>query len=221
MGKLQGGIQFTKRVGNIVGRKARGYGFEAQLYNPKIKNPNTILQQQTRAKFKILVQFASTANSVIKLGFARAKNDGETWTNAFTRNNFANGVTGIFPAYTINFSKIIVSKGALDNPYNVSAQVQGTDLSFSWTDNSGIGNALETDKAMFIVYNSVKHQSITVNDAADRSTRQASYSLPSAWVSDSIEVYFCMRSVQDPTSSGQGVAKGTCSTSLYLGSFNL
>lgn len=216
----QGSFNFTQKFGNAVGRKGRGGSWIASLYQKKIKNPNTVLQQQTRAKFKLLVSFASVTGNFTRIGMKNAGNQGETWLNAFTRLNFADGITGTFPAYALNFSKLLVSKGSLDNPYNTTAQVQGTDLSFSWTDNSGIGNALETDKAMFIAYNSVKKQAIVVTDAADRSTRQASYSLPTAWVSDSIEVYFCMRRA----GNAQGLSapnKDDCSSSLYLGSFNL
>ena len=211
MGKLQGAILFKNKVGNVVARKGRNADFYVSLYQPTVKNPNTLLQQQTRAKFKLLTAFTSVCQNFVNIGLKQAVRNGETWNAAFVRINFPEGITGTFPAFTLNYSKLILSRGPVDNPYSPAAQVQGTDLSISWTDNSGIGNALETDKVMFIAYNTVKKQAVIVTDAADRSTRQASYSLPTAWVSDSIEVYLAVRRAEGADTS----------SSLYLGNFNL
>ena len=156
----------------------------------------------------MMVSLSAAAQTQVGIPGTKVKYSFQGKWNFLNSQRVDNNTTVYLYYYT---SKIIVSKGALDNPYNVSAQVQGTDLSFSWTDNSGIGNALETDKVMFLAYNTVKKQAVVVTDAADRSTRQASYSLPTAWVSDSIEVYLAVRRAEGDDTS----------TSLYLGSFNL
>ncbi len=200
---------FSGKVGPITGSSWKGKAV-IKARPLSVNDPNTVLQQQIRAKFKLITQFFSVIYAFIFLGFKKQAVD-ITEMNAAIKTNFADGFTGTFPTYSLNYSKLLVAKGNVDNPYNPSAQVQGTDLSISWTDNSGIGNALETDKVMFLAYNTVKKQAVVVTDAADRSTRQASYSLPTAWVSDSIEVYLAVRRAEGEDTS----------TSLYLGSFNL
>lgn len=204
-------IIFKKKIGNVVGRKNRNSEYVLSKYQPTVRDANTETQQQTRTRFTMLVKLGSKIQNFINIGLKAARRDAETVLNAFTRMNFEDGTTGTWPNYDYNYSKIVVAKGNVDNPYNTAAQVQGTDLSFSWTDNSGIGNALETDKAMFLVYNTDKKVSIYDNEASDRSTRQASVSLPSSWTGDTIEVYFAMRRVDSPETSD----------SLYMGNFQL
>ncbi len=211
MGKIKQGVLggFSGKVGPVIGSSWKGKAVikgRALSYN----DANSEAQQQTRAKLKLLSQFTSATYGFVSVGFKSQATD-ITEQNASIRYNFADGITGTWPNYQLNYSKLLLARGKVDNPYNTTAQVQGTDLSFSWTDNSGIGNALETDKAMFVVYNSDKKQSIYDTEASDRSTRQASVSLPSSWTGDTVEVYFAMRrNDSDETSN-----------SLYLGNFTL
>lgn len=200
---------FSGKLGPITGSSWKGKAV-IKARPLSFNDANTVLQQQNRAKFKLLIQFLSVIYGFIIYGFKKQAVDITEMNAAFSA-NFNDGFTGTYPAYSLNYSKLLVAKGNVDNPYSPAAQVQGTDLSISWTDNSGIGNALETDKVMFLAYNPVKKQAIIVTDAADRSTRQASYSLPTAWVSDSIEVYLAVRRAEGDDTS----------TSLYLGNFNL
>lgn len=211
MGKCYQGVfgNWQKKVGNVVGRIVNGVNVYS-VYQPNVSNPNTLPQQTTRTKFTLLTKFFSTIDSVCAIGFKQNKKNG-TWLSRAMKVNFADGTTGTMPNLSLNFSKIIVSEGSIDLPYNVAAQMQGTDFSISWTDNSGIGNALETDKIMFVLYNKDKKQSIVVTDAADRSTRQATYSVPAAWAGDTAEGYLAVRRAEGDD----------CSMSTYLGSFNM
>lgn len=211
MGKCYQGVfgNWQKKVGNVVGRIVNGMNVYS-IYQPNVSNPNTTPQKITRTKFTLLCKFFATLDTICTFGFKASKGNG-TWLSRAIKVNFKDGVDGTFPNLTLNYSKIIISEGSVDLPYGINAQVQGTDLSISWTDNSGIGNALETDKVMFAIYNPTKKQSIVVSDAADRSTRQATYSLPTAWVSDSVEGYLAVRRAEGEE----------CSMTYYLGSFNL
>ena len=89
--------------------------------------------------------------------------------------------------------------------------MEGSDINITWTDNSGIGNAKDSDKAMFLVYNKDKNVSIADSEAADRSTRQASYSVPASWNGDTVYVYFAMQRVDERTASA----------SMFLGQFTV
>lgn len=200
---------FSGKVGPVIGSSWKGKAVikaRALSYN----DANTETQQQIRTKFKMLIQFASANYGFIDIGFKKQATD-ITQANAFIRQNFDDGITGTWPSFELNYPKIVLSKGNVDNPYNPAAQVQGSDINITWTDNSGIGNARDSDKVMFLVYNTAKKQTIVDSEAADRSTRQASYSLPSSWTGDTIEVYFAM----------QRVASGETSNSIFLGTFTL
>lgn len=211
MGKCNQGVfgNWVKRVGNVVGRVVGGQNIYS-IYQPNVSNPRTESQQQTRTKFSLLTKIGSVIGGFLAIGLMKSKGNG-TWLSRFISINFANGITGTYPSYELNFPKLILSQGNVDNPYNPAANVQGSDVNITWTDNSGIGNAKESDKVMFLIYNKNKNASIADSEAADRSTRQASYSLPASWNGDTVYVYFAMQRVDERTTSA----------SMFLGQFTV
>lgn len=211
MGKCSQGVfgMWTKKVGNVVGRVVDGVNVYS-IYQPNVSNPNTQAQQQTRSKFTLLTQYLSLANNFAKMGVSNIRKSG-TWLSLLIGRNFATGTTGVWPNYSIDYSKIKFAFGNVDNAYNTAAQVQGNDMSFSWTDNSGIGTAEEDDTFCFLVINTDKEAAIYDTEAGTRMNRQASVSLPTSWTGDTVEVYSYFRRVK-----GDEV-----SDSLYLGNFQL
>ena len=211
MGKCNQGVfgNWVKRVGNVVGRVVNGQNIYS-IYQPNVSNPQTESQQKTRTKFSMLTKLGSVIGGFLAVGLMKSKGDG-TWLSRFISLNFEDGVTGTFPSFELNYPKLILSMGNVDLPYNTAAQLQGSDINITWTDNSGIGNARDSDKAMFLVYNKNKNVSIADSEAAERSTRQASYSMPASWNGDTVYVYFAM----------QRVKEGSASASMFLGQFTV
>lgn len=211
MGKCNQGVfgNWVKRVGNVVGRVVNGENIYS-IYQPNVSNPQTESQQQTRSKFSMLTKLGSVIGGFLAITLLQSKGKG-TWLSRFISINFKDGVTGTWPSYELNFPKLILSQGNVDLPYNPAAELQGSDVNITWTDNSGIGNAKDSDKAMFLIYNKDKNASIADSEAADRSTRQASYSLPASWNGDTVYVYFAM----------QRVSERTASASMFLGQFTV
>lgn len=211
MGKIRSLIYFDGKVGNTVGRKGRGGSYILSQYQPTVKNPQTTIQMQTRKKFTMLSKLGSKIDGLIMKTFKAAAVDGMTPYNAFMKHNWDDCVTGTWPAYVLNFPKLIVSKGLLANPYAPSCSAQGLDLSLSWSDNSGIGNAKDTDLIAVVVYNSDKDECAVDEASAPRSARQSTFTCPSPWTGDKIEVYLCTITAKGDLSS----------TSLFLGEFTL
>lgn len=211
MGKCNQGVfgNWVKRVGNVVGRVVNGQNIYS-IYQPNVSNPQTETQQQIRTKFSMLTKLGSVIASFLKLGLLASKGEG-TWLSRFISVNFDDGITGTWPSFELNYPKLILSQGNVDLPYNPAAQLQGTDINITWTDNSGIGNAQDFDKVMFVVFNKDKNQSISDTEAAERSTRQASYSLPATWNGDTVYVYFAMYRKEAKVAS----------TSVFLGQFTV
>ena len=74
------------------------------------------------------------------------------FNKAFSVNSEA--VAGVYPAFTVDYPKILLSKGSLQlatAPAAVSA-VAGK-LVYTWTDNSGINNAAISDLVYVAAYN--------------------------------------------------------------------
>lgn len=211
MGKASQGVfgGWTNKVGNVVGRFRGGVNIYS-IYQPNVSNPKTTAQKQGRRIFTMCTQFLSKVGQIASIGFKNQKS-GNYWMGEGIKANYGDAVTGSWPSYVLNFAKLLVSKGNLDNPYAPSCSAQGTDLTFSWTDNSGIGNALDTDLIGIAVYNKDKNEAVCDSASAPRSARTGSFSTPSAWTGDKVEVYLMAHRADD----------SMVSTSLFLGEFTL
>lgn len=72
--------------------------------------------------------------------------------NAAFSYNYQHAVTGTPPDYEIDFSKALVSKGDLPNAVAPAATLTNNTVFFTWTDNSGTGEAAATDKAVLVAF---------------------------------------------------------------------
>ncbi len=83
--------------------------------------------------------------------------------NEVLNENTQHGFKGRYPACRIDYSKLILSKGSLPNPTDltVSSRKPGK-LVFRWTNNNGIGESLPSD-LLFIAVTNRKSQCWIVN----------------------------------------------------------
>jgi hypothetical protein len=102
----------------------------------------------------------------------------------------ANAITGTYPDYAIDPSKVLVSRGSLAPAAGASATpTGGGTITLAWEDNSGVGSAKQTDKALIAVVNPVKSEAVYDTAGADRMTATQDIILPADWVGDDVEVY--------------------------------
>ena len=155
----------------------------------EVKNPKTLLQRQQRSKFSLMVALARMFLSFIRVGFRQVAIEMSAF-NMFMKNNIKDVISGVYPAYTIDFTKLIVTKGTLtgaDNP--TATAIAGHKITIDWTDNTGTGDALATDKAMQLVINYDK--GTVVQDTTTKTRVDATNDLlvPASWVGDEVHVY--------------------------------
>jgi len=211
MGKIRKGILggFSGKVGNVVGAYWKGIAYMRSLSGSK-PSSKSVKQMQQQIKFALMSQFLGRILGFVKLGFHdQAK--GMTEADAAFKHNFADVIGGTYPAYELLYNKFLVSKGNLELPYSPSAVVDSQSLNVSWTDNSGIGKAQDTDQAMILVYNSAKGQAVYTLTAGARGDRQGTITLPTAWSGDSVDVWMAMNRVDTSLTSD----------SVYLGNFSI
>ena len=83
----------------------------------------------------------------------------------------------------------MVSKGSLELPLNIQLLNNEGEVALSWGDNSGVGNASDTDFVMPLVYNANKRVAIYDMVSSCRGDEGVSLSYPSDWVGDTVHVY--------------------------------
>jgi hypothetical protein len=109
--------------------------------------------------------------------------------NAAMSYNVSNAVTGTFPDFEMDYPNALVSKGSLLGAEDASATTAAGSISFAWTDNSEVSNALSTDKAMPLAFNISKGQAVFKTNGAERSTEADTLTIPANWSGDDVEVY--------------------------------
>jgi len=178
-------------VGPIVGfRWKSNYYIRARA--AKVSNPRTPKQQEQRGKFATAFSFLKAIKPFIRIGYKEFTQDKSAF-NAAMSYTLKRAVTGSGKEIRIDFDRALVSMGTLMPIFEGTATQNGNKMYFNWQDNSGMGNAEDTDIAMLLVYNKNKETAVYDTKTALRSSQHAELQLPSDWQDDELIAYlsFC------------------------------
>lgn len=209
MGKINQGILggVSGKVGNVIGGNWKGIDY-LRVKPSNVANPKTAGQVDQRTKFSTVLRFLQPMTDFLRVGFKLYANK-MTQFNAAMSYNLNNAITGTYPNFVIDYANSLVTRGNLTAAADGSStSVSSGVVDISWTDNSGSGSALATDKAMILLYNSNRGESIFTTEGSARSTGNESVSVPSEYTGEDVEVFLSFIS-----EDGSKVAN-----SSYLGS---
>lgn len=169
MGTITKGILggFSGKVGNVVGGTWKGIDYMRSKSNRTNFNPSQA-QLEQQLKFGLSIRFVQSMSGLLEMSF-RNYAIKMTGINSALSYTLKNAVAGVYPIYNIVYSDVLVSRGDLPNvlgPAVVSGV--GSLVSFSWTDNSGVGIAKATDKAILAGYCPAFNQCIYTTGSASR-----------------------------------------------------
>lgn len=211
MGKIKQGVLggFSGKVGPVIGTSWKGKAVmkaRALSYNDR----QSQAQLEQRMKFGLISKFVCSMAGFINEGFNNRAVE-MTELNAAVAANINDAITGTYPNYEVDYTLCLVSNGNIDLPYSPSATADGTSLSLTWSDNSGMGNAETDDKVMVVAFNPTKNQSVYSTNLAERNERSATFTLPTAWTGDTVNVWMAMKREKN----------GETSKSVHLASLTL
>ena len=190
MAILRSGILdgFSGKVGSVVGSIWKGI-CTIRMYVANPTNPNSPAQLEQRAKFATVMKFLQPLTSFFRVGFKNLA-IGQTAVNAAFSANFPDLITGVFPNFSIDYSKAVVSKGNLAGALNptVTATLAGQ-IHYTWEDNSWETNGDASDQAMLVVYNPIKQAVVAIVNGPARSTMTMSVILPNSYAGDEVQCY--------------------------------
>src|SRR5688572_13327441 len=178
MGSFKKGILggFSGGIGTVIG--GRWKSIDYMRSRPVGNTSSTPAQQVQRAKFTLVAQFIRSFNGLLKTTFKDGdhKMSGHNSALSYT---LKNAVTGEYPDLSIDFSLVLVAKGNLPGaPSPAAATVPGGKISFSWMDNSGVGQAKPKDKAILVAYLAERNECIFTMKGGDRSMATAVLDTP-------------------------------------------
>ncbi len=170
MGTISKGILggFSGTVGNVVGGNWKGINYMRSQGTRKTGS-NTPKQLSQQAKFAVATKFLRSLGGLLMISF-RNNAYQMTGINSALSYTLKNAIIGAYPAFTIDYNMALVSRGDLPNVASPAATAAaGSVVKFTWTDNSGLGNAAATDKAILVVYCPSLSQSVYTTGSAARS----------------------------------------------------
>jgi hypothetical protein len=186
MGKFQKGILggFSGKVGNVVGVRWRGRDIMRSLPQRGNYQP-TELQIDQRERFSTVVAFLTPIKDLI-----------------------LDPVEG----YLINYLKVLISKGDLRGINNATATPDaGQQVTISWSDNSGQGNASATDQLVVVAYSPGLDLFEVANPAGTRDLTTVQLPLPAYWATQEVQLWATFVTADEKLAA----------TSTYLGAVTL
>ena len=153
MGTISKGILggFSGKVGTVIGGSWKGIEYMRSQPGRRSFTPSEaqLAQQQ---KFALVMRFLQPMSGLLSISFHSFAVKMTGINNAFAYNIQA-AVTGTYPAFSIDYSMALVSRGDLPNALAPAVTAgAGNVLTFSWTDNTGAGIAKAADQAILVVY---------------------------------------------------------------------
>ncbi len=141
---------FSGKVGNVVGGKWKGIDYMRSRSGKRGNNasPAQLAQQ---AKFRLAIQFLQPLTGLLAISFRDFAIE-MTGINNAMRYLLANAIDGTYPALSINYQNVLVSRGDLPNAGSPAATAAANTITFTWINNSGTGMANASDQAILVVY---------------------------------------------------------------------
>jgi Family of unknown function (DUF6266) len=154
MGKLMNGINgpFSGKVGAVVGYVSRGKSIMRGLPNINKSRKPSPLQVQQHVKFSLMNRFLGPIIPFLNVTNKTDNPDLSGYNKAFSY-NVKNAFSGSYPDLVINYEMVLLTRGDLPNVKHATAESSPIgNIRFSWTDNSGSGQARSGDKAFVAIY---------------------------------------------------------------------
>jgi len=170
MGTINKGILggFSGKVGTVIGGTWKGITYMRSIGTNRNLNPSE-KQLAQQLKFALAMRFVQPMAGLLDISFRDFAIKMTGINNAFAY-VLDNAITGVYPTFDIDYSVALVSRGNLPNVLGPTVTSgAGSVLTFSWTDNSGVGIAKATDQAILVAYCPVQRQAIFTTAGGMRS----------------------------------------------------
>ncbi|ADY51850.1 hypothetical protein Pedsa_1283 [Pseudopedobacter saltans DSM 12145] len=192
MGRYSRGIlgNFSGKVGTVIGSHWKGIDYMRSLPRKSGKAP-TESQMSQHLKFALAVNFNKPISVLVNTGFGNYAKQRVSGYNLAVQYTMKNAITGTFPDYELDYTKLLISVGPVAPAMDPLAESSAAgSLTISWTDNtSHEENAHTDDKLMFLVYNPAKARYIFQRGGVTRGSESQDVVVPLNFSGDEVEVY--------------------------------
>ncbi len=195
MAKIRQGILggFSGSVGVVVGANWKGIDY-MRAKATHVHDPKTEGQMDQRSKFAVTVHALQPFTDYLRIGFKEYAVKMSGFNAAFSY-NIKNAISGAYPDYEVDYTKMLVARGSLLGVEGGTATGADGKITFSWSENSGWGYAKPTDVALPIIYNAAKRLCVFGTSPASRISESTEVAVPVSWVGDSVIAFMAFQSM--------------------------
>jgi Family of unknown function (DUF6266) len=166
---------FSGKVGTVIGGNWKGIDYMRSQANKRSFTPSQ-KQLEQQLKFALIMRFLQPMAGLLAISFSDFGIQ-KTGINSAFSYAYENAITGVFPDFTIDYSKALVSRGLLPNVLGPSVvSGAGSILTWSWTDNNS-SDAQPTDQAILVAYCPEMKQAIYTTNGGNRNALTADLNL--------------------------------------------
>jgi len=195
MARLKQGMYgvLTGRLGNLVSYVLNGKPVTRTIGT--VTKPPSIAQLAVRQRMSVLNKVLSDMLGFINVGFALAVigTDRNPYNEA-TSENFNAATTGDYPDFTVDYSKLLVSKGSLTPALGAAANLLTDGVEFTWQLGEDINWESKNDRTMLLLYFPTKGEMIYVLTGAQRRDERDFIGLTPAYLSTPMQAYIAFAS---------------------------
>lgn len=139
------------KVGPVVASRWRGIDYLRSMPTKNRKAITDLRVLAQRAKFQLVSKFLNAFAGLISIAYNNTGN--QTAYNRALANLLDTAITGEYPDVKLDFTKVQLSKGSVADPVidSVASTVAGK-IDFTWRNDSGLGLAKASDKALLAAY---------------------------------------------------------------------
>src|SRR5689334_10681038 len=126
-------ITLSGPLGNVIGSSWKGIDYMRSKPKRQKKRKSSQKQLEQQGKFSVAILFARTICDLLTKTFDGYANQ-MSGVNKAVSDIILRAVSGTYPAYSIEYSEVFISRGSLPNAHTAvaSADIPGT-IGFSWT----------------------------------------------------------------------------------------
>jgi len=194
MGTINQGLTggFSGKVGTVVGANWKGINCMRSLASNH-HDAKSLGQLGQRAKMDAVIHLLKPLKAFVRIGFKSLAINKSAF-NAATSYNMTHAITGIYPDFSVDYSKVMISLGKLTGALNpvIMASV-GSQIEFSWENNSSAIDAMANDLAVLVVYNIEKEQVVTLLGGNTRIDKNLTITLPESFAGDEVQCYIAFQ----------------------------
>jgi hypothetical protein len=152
MGKYDSGILggFRGKIGTVVGGKWKGIEY-MRFKGPSKRKNNAPRQIEQQAKFTLATDIVSNMSDLFKITY-KSYEQQMTARNKAVSGIVNDAITGAYPDFAIDFSKVMISRGKLNTELSPSLTVSAGILTWQWTYNGRQTGANGKDRSIVVAY---------------------------------------------------------------------